>query len=71
MEIKTKFNVGDVLFTINDMHIVSFTVKSVSVFCDKDGKSISYFEEGKLLDSHKEAECFTSKEELLAYIQGK
>ena len=71
MEIKTKFNVGDVLFTINDMHIVSFTVKSVSVFCDKDRKSISYFEECKLLDSHKETECFTSKEELLAYIQGK
>lgn len=71
MEIKTKFNVGDVLFTIKNMHVVSFTVQCVSVFCDKDRKSISYFEEGKLLNSHKEEECFTSKEKLLAYIQGK
>lgn len=70
MEIKTKFNVGDVLFTIKNMHVVSFTVKCVSVFCDKDEKRISYLEDGNLFASHKEEECFTSKEELLAFIQG-
>ena len=68
MEIKTKFNVGDVLFTIKDMHIQSFTVKMVSVFCDNE-KRVSYVEEGNLFASHKEKDCFSSKEELLAYIQ--
>ena len=71
MEIKTKFNVGDVLFTVKDMHIISFTVKIVSAFCDKDEKRISYIEDENLFASHKEEECFTSKEELLAFIQGK
>ncbi len=70
MEIKTKFNVGDVLFTIKDVRIVSFTVGRVNVLCDKDIKRISYIEEGTLFASYNEDECFSSREELLAHIQG-
>ena len=33
MDIRTKFQVGDELFTLKDMKIISFRVQNISVFC--------------------------------------
>lgn len=68
MEIKTKYNLGDNVFTLsNELKIVEQTIKRVSVFVWPDGTRVSYdFVEG---GEEYEDKCFASKDELLEYIQ--
>lgn len=68
MEIKTKFNIGDTLFTIENMRITSFEIDAVSVFMTKKSVAVNYYS-GMI--SHKETECFPTKEALIDYINGK
>lgn len=68
MEIKTKFNIGDTLFTIENMRITSFEIDAVSVFMTKKSVTVNYYS-GVM--SHKETECFPTKESLIDYISGK
>ena len=42
MDIRTKFQVGDELFTLKDMKIISFRVQNISVFCAHKDIKISY-----------------------------
>lgn len=68
MEIKTKFNIGDTLFTIKNMHVISFNVKAVSAFSSEGIRNVNYMSDA--FDFYKEADCFKTKEGLLAFIQG-
>jgi hypothetical protein len=68
MEIKTKFNIGDTLFTIENMRITSFEVEAVSVLMMKENAIVSYYSG---VVSHLETECFPTKETLIDYINGK
>lgn len=68
MEIKTKYNLGDNVFTLSkEMKIVEKEVKRVSVFVWPDETRVNYdFVDGS--DAY-EDKCFASKEELLKHIQ--
>ncbi len=68
MEIKTKYNLGDNVFTLsNELKIVEQTIKRVAVFVWPDETRVSYdFAEG---GEEYEDKCFASKDELLKYIQ--
>ena len=68
MEIKTKFNIGDTLFTIENMRITSFEIDAVSVLMTKKSVTVNYYS-GVI--SHKETECFPTRESLIDYINGK
>ncbi|MBA7489039.1 MAG: hypothetical protein HG422_08465 [Prevotella sp.] len=68
MEIKTKFNIGDTLFTIENMRITSFEIDTVGVFMTKKNVTVNYYS-GVI--PHKETECFPTKEALIDYISGK
>lgn len=68
MEIKTKFNIGDTLFTIENMRITSFEIDAVSVLMTKENAIVSYYSG---VVSHRETECFPTKETLIDYINGK
>lgn len=72
MEIKTKFGVGDKVFTITpDLKIREFIVESVLIYVAEDmGVCIKYKGDGEApyMHAHEEDKCFSSREELLAYI---
>lgn len=70
--VKTKYEVGDMLFTIDreTMRLRKFTVKSVCILCMSDKCVISYAAEGD--DAWKpsipEDRCFNSKDALFEYV---
>lgn len=66
MEFKTKFNIGDKVFTIKEMRIFHFVIKSVSVYNSEMGTRISY-SDGTFY-FYEEQNCFRSEEELLNFI---
>lgn len=68
MDIRTKFNVGDEVFTIKDMRIISFVVKYIDVFSSEIGTKKSYSDESCVF--FEEEKCFKTRKELLAFIQG-
>lgn len=67
MELESKWNVGDELYTIANMKIVKFKVSSVSIFGGKTFTNVSYFGDG--YDSYKEDNCFKTEEELLNFLR--
>ncbi len=68
MEIKSKYNVGDIIFTIDGFKIVRFEVKSVSVLADENGVSVYYNRNGSY-HSYPEKECFDSENSLINFIK--
>lgn len=68
MDIRTKFQVGDELFTLKDMKIISFRVQNISVFCAHKDIKISYGN-GVDYNFYEERVCFRTKEDLLRFIQ--
>lgn len=74
MDIKTKFNVGERVFTINmnTFKVKVFEIGCISTFVREDGSiHICYTPKGAgsySLDNYEESKCFASKEELLSYI---
>lgn len=68
MDIRTKFQVGDELFTLKDMKIISFRVQNISIFCAQKNIRISYGN-GVDYNFYEERECFRTKEDLLMFIQ--
>lgn len=63
MEIKTKYAIGDTLWRIRNSRAESFECAVIAY-----EKTASY---GKsVYDLSEEAQCFASKEELLAYVAG-
>lgn len=71
MNIKTKFNVGDHIFTINDCEVKEIVVDKIVVFVDNDGEHIHYHEGGLLTGTQvDERNAYASREELIRKISG-
>lgn len=68
MNIKTKFNIGDTVYTVIDCAIVSYEVGRIYVFV-YEGKepSISY-QSNDCSHDVKESVLFSSKEELIHHL---
>ena len=76
MEINTKFNFGDRVTGISCKHqIVSFEVAKIAVSVKADSVEFDYYpsdgEGGYEFTSFSGKYCFATKDEALAYIQGK
>lgn len=76
MEIRTKFNVGNNVTGISYKHqIVAFEIAKISVSVKADEVEIEYYPSdgkgGYEFTSFAEKYCFATKDEALAYIQGK
>ncbi len=73
MNIQTRFNVGDKVFTIDKetLKMKEFTVGSVHIWVN-DGARVSYYalkdEVVSYGESYDESVCFASENELLSYI---
>lgn len=68
MKVETKYNLGECLWTINDMKLISFTVGKINVYYDKDGTRINYYPEGSVCDCYKEGVCFPTKKALIEHL---
>lgn len=66
MEITTKFNIGDTLFTIDkeSMKIIEFQVTSAHVFIYKSPEDTSIYYN----TTYQEDRCFRTKQELMEFI---
>ena len=76
MDIKTEFNVGDRVTGISCKHqIVAFEVAKIAVSAKADIVEVDYYPSdgkgGYEFTSFPEKYCFATKDEALAYIQGK
>ena len=76
MEINTKFNVGDHVIGISYKHqLVAFDVAKIAVLLKADILEVYYYPSdgkgGYEFTSFPGNYCFATKDEALAYIQGK
>lgn len=77
MNIKTRFSIGDTLFTIDPktMKMHQFKVGYISIYVDAEGKAdISYRADDDTLfteGSYDEDKCFATEAELLAFVTSK
>lgn len=76
MEINTKFNVGDRVIGISYKHqLIDFAVAKIAVSLKADILEVDYYPSdgkgGYEFTSFPGKYCFTTKDEALAYIQGK
>lgn len=76
MDIKTKFNVGDKVFTLDKeaFKMKKFTVGAVSIWADDDTMVTYYPKKEEIVDyneRYKENVCFASENELLSHITTK
>lgn len=75
MDIKTRFNIGDKVFTIDKktMKVREFEIGSASVFASKDEKlDVKYYDnEYYSRDGYEESFCFATEKELLGFITTK
>lgn len=74
MEIKTKFNIGDKVYTIDPktIKIKGFKVARISAFTTTNGNVIVnlYPKDNSFLsDYYEENKCFSSQEELIKFIK--
>lgn len=73
MEIRTRFDIGDKVWTLSHNKAVEFEVCSISISRSKTLLPITYitycgaFNDGKITTAP-ESDCFASKEELIDYI---
>lgn len=73
MEIKTKFNIGDKVFTIDkdSFKIKEFKVASMMVFFNSTGNlRTTLYPADDYISSYEEEKCFSTREDLLKYING-
>lgn len=71
-QVKTKFESGEKVWTLNGGKAFEFEIGRTVVSLEEDSSvSVSYFEKGKpYLESFPEGMCFASIEELKEYIFG-
>lgn len=69
MTIKTKYNVGDKVYTIdkNSMKVLPFKIKSIVSVSD-ESTAVRLTPEGSDYESYDEKRCFPSEDELIRYI---
>lgn len=67
MNITTKFNVGDKLWTIKDCKAYEFEVDRISIYANNLKTDVYYYPkcDNMLSESHNEDNCYSSKEELI------
>lgn len=69
MEIKTKYNIGDIVWTIENDHACCFKIKGIQVsvfhYTDDFPETRSVVYNGDNTEVHREDVCFGTKEELL------
>lgn len=78
MDIKTKYSLGDTIWTIDHDKVVSIIVNCIRICCESYGEvkasggtamsvniSQSILYKGEYSDFHCEDECYPSKEELI------
>ena len=68
MEIKTKYNVGDKLWTVKNCKAYEFEVDRIYVSVGKEGKpSVTYYPKDGIIssDSYTEQNCYKSREDLI------
>ena len=73
MDIKTRFNVGDKVFTLDKetFKMREFTVGSVSIWVDDDTRVSYYPKKDEVVDFNErydENVCFASENELLGHV---
>ena len=72
MDFKTKFNIGDEVFTIDTrtLQIKKFKVARIAVSMTESSQSASLYPDTSYLsDSYEDDKCFPSQDELLKYIK--
>lgn len=67
MEIKTKFKIGDKVWTIIDGRAKETTIESIHIFNDGVSYAVKMADK-RCYVQHSESECFATKEELIEYI---
>lgn len=68
MEIKTKYNVGDKLWTVKNCKAYEFEVDRIYVCIGKEGQpSVTYYPKDGIMssDSYTEQNCYKSREDLI------
>lgn len=67
MDITTKFNVGDKLWTIKDCKAYEFEVDRIRIYANKTNTDVYYYPKCDVMssESYKEDNCYSSKEELI------
>lgn len=69
MEIKTKYNVGDTLYTIEHFKIIKFEVARICIFTYENGVNIFYSSKNYI--DYNENECFQTEDELINQLKNK
>jgi hypothetical protein len=67
MEIKTKFNIGDTAYFIEDGKMKKFVVDSIKIYCASESTTL-YYEPGDEYWSREESELFANRQETLDFI---
>ena len=68
MEIKTRYHVGDKLWTVKNCKAYEFEVERITVYVNKEGRAdVSYYPKEAIIstDSHSEQNCYKSKDDLI------
>lgn len=68
MEILPKFKLGDTLWTVSGCKAKSFKVNAIVTKTTEKGTTIGYTESVNCYSEIPEAECFASKEDLIAQL---
>lgn len=73
MEVKTKYDIGDTLWTIDNNKVAAFKVNTICVtttdmYLGEVTKTIISYGGGSVNCSHLEPECFRTKEELISWL---
>ena len=68
MEMKSKYNIGDILYSIDNLKIVKIEVSSISIVTTKEYTHVYYHRDGGYR-CFSEKEVFGSEAELIAYLK--
>ena len=74
MTIKTKFDVGDKVFTIDSstLKVKEFEVSRIATYTKNDETSVSLYPKGDFSTSgYDESKCFSTQAELITYVTTK
>lgn len=71
MTIKTKFNIGDKVFTINTntLKVYGFEVKRISAYTEGNGVIVTLYDDvSYTANNFNEDKCFATEPELMTFI---
>ena len=69
MEIKTKYNIGDILFVLHQNKVCTIVISDITISIGRKYSQVSYIsytkDSNRYLGTFDESELFSTKEELL------